>query len=446
MPRPMRDSGVAWIGQVPEGWRVKRFKFIATSMRKGCGITKDEVFENGDIPCIRYGEIYSRYANSFDRCYSKTRRECVPEPVYMRKGDIAFACTGEKVDEIGKNVLYLGESPCVAGGDILVASHEQDPSFLNYYLNCYTSQFQKSRGKAKLKVVHVRTSDIGNLLVLLPPLSEQRAIAAYLDVRCGEIDAAVAAARRSIEDYKALKKSLVFEAVTGKRGVGAAEPDRPMRDSGVAWIGPVPEGWRMAKTLYVLEMPITDGPHTTPELYDEGVPFVSAEAVSCGNGSIDFNHIRGFISEEFYQECCLKYVPRRNDIYMIKSGATTGRVSMVDTDRKFTIWSPLAVFRANEKRMIPRFLFYYLQSPCYQKEVELGWSFGTQQNIGMRALEALPVLIPPLEEQRAIAGWLDAKCGAIDALVAEKEALVADLERYRKSLVFECVTGKRGVA
>jgi len=101
---------------------------------------------------------------------------------------------------------------------------------------------------------------------------------------------------------------------------------REMKDSGIEWVGQIPNDWQIIRTLYPLQMPLTDGPHTTPELYDEGVPFVSAEAVTCGRGKIDFTHIRGYISEEFYLECCKKYVPQMYDIYMIKSGATTGNV------------------------------------------------------------------------------------------------------------------------
>jgi len=124
-------------------------------------------------------------------------------------------------------------------------------------------------------------------------------------------------------------------------------------------------------------MPITDGPHETPSAVDEidGIPFVSAEAVSCGNGSIDFEHIWGFISKEYYKECCKKYIPRIDDIYMIKSGATTGKVAIVDTERIFTIWSPLAVFRANTFIIKPKYLFYFLQSSMYLSQVELGWNY-----------------------------------------------------------------------
>ena len=154
---------------------------------------------------------------------------------------------------------------------------------------------------------------------------------------------------KQIDTLKAYKKSLITESV-----IEGLDKTVPMKDSEIEWIGYIPEHWETNRILYLLEQPITDGPHTTPEMQDTGIPFVSAEAVSCGNGRIDFDHIWGYISEEFYKECCKKYVPRRDDIYMIKSGATTGRVAIVDTDEIFTIWSPLAVFRCNKELVLPR--------------------------------------------------------------------------------------------
>ena len=278
------------------------------------------------------------------------------------------------------------------------------------------------------------------IVIPIPPHAEQEAIAAYLDEKSAAIDEIIQQAKATIEDYKAWKASVIFEAVT--KGL---DPDAEMKDSGFVWFGKVPRGWKICKTLFGLSMPITDGPHTTPELFDAGIPFVSAEAVSCGNGTIDFSHIRGYISDEFYQECCQKYIPQRDDIYMIKSGATTGRVAIVDVDFPFTIWSPLAVFRANTKRMFPRYLLYFLGSPAYLKQVELKWSFGTQQNIGMRVLEQLKICIPPLPEQEAIAAYLDTQCASIDGIIAEKQALIDELETYKKSLIFETVTGKRRI-
>ena len=220
---------------------------------------------------------------------------------------------------------------------------------------------------------------------------------------------------------------------------------RKMKDSGIEWIGEIPEGWSVSKVLHCLSMPITDGPHTTPILYDTGIPFVSAEAVSCGNGRIDFSHIRGYISEQFYKECCQKYVPEIDDIYMIKSGATTGRVAIVDTTRVFTIWSPLAVFRCNKDCMLPKFLFYYLQSPAFQKEVEFGWTFGTQQNVGMRSLEQMKVFVPPLNKQGAIANHLDYQCTQIDLLLQKALTSIEEYKKLKQAVITQAVTkGVRG--
>lgn len=129
---------------------------------------------------------------------------------------------------------------------------------------------------------------------------------------------------------------------------------------------------------------------------------------------------------------------------MIKSGATTGRVALVDTDKIFTIWSPLAVFRCNDTYDY-QYLFYFLQSDAYQKQIELAWNYGTQQNIGMRTLEKLKLCFPPLVEQREIAAFLDAKCAAINADLAKRRALIERLSDYKRSLIYEVVTGKREV-
>ena len=220
---------------------------------------------------------------------------------------------------------------------------------------------------------------------------------------------------------------------------------RKMKDSGIEWIGEIPEGWSVSKVLHCLSMPITDGPHTTPILYDAGIPFVSAEAVSCGNGRIDFSHIRGYISEQFYKECCQKYVPEIDDIYMIKSGATTGRVAIVDTTRVFTIWSPLAVFRCNKDCMLPKFLYYYLQSPAFQKEVEFGWTFGTQQNVGMRSLEQMKVCVPQLNKQDTIANYLDYQCSQIDLLLQKALTSIEEYKKLKQAVITQAVTkGVRG--
>lgn len=216
---PMKSSGVEAIGSIPHHWKIYRTKFVADAIFKGNGITKDEVVEDGDIQCIRYGEIYSKYDGSFEKTYSRTNESAITSPQYISSGDILFAGTGELVEEIGKNVVYTGKEPCLAGGDIIVLKHSQNPIFLNYALYCTSSQTQKSKGKAKLKVVHISASEIGNVIIALPPLDEQNAIAEYLDKKCEHISRLIEIKKKKIESLTQYKKSLIYEYVTGKKEV-----------------------------------------------------------------------------------------------------------------------------------------------------------------------------------------------------------------------------------
>lgn len=210
------------------------------------------------------------------------------------------------------------------------------------------------------------------------------------------------------------------------------------KDSGVEWLGEIPEHWEVVAIKRVLAIPITDGPHTTPELIEEGIPFISAESIK--NGKIDFSKKRGFISEKNHLLFSKKYNPQLWDIYMVKSGATTGNTAIVETNKTFSIWSPLAVFRANKQKVSPRYLNLFLQSSTFKISVELSWSFGTQQNIGMGILSNLPMSVPPLSEQTRIAEFLDRKTAQIDQAIAQKERLIELLKERRQVMIHQAVT------
>ena len=122
----------------------------------------------------------------------------------------------------------------------------------------------------------------------------------------------------------------------------------------------MPEHWEALPLKRIVAIPVTDGPHESPEILDEGIPFVSAEAIR--SNKIDFTRKRGFISESEHRRFCLKYHPKRNDIYMIKSGATTGNLAIVETDEEFSIWSPLAVIRVHKKKAEAQFVLAAMNS------------------------------------------------------------------------------------
>ncbi len=210
------------------------------------------------------------------------------------------------------------------------------------------------------------------------------------------------------------------------------------KDSGIEWIGEIPEHWDRIRIKSLVAIKVTDGPHETPQWIENGVPFISAEAIK-GN-KIDLDFKRGYISTEQHLEYCKKSKVLKNDILFCKSGSTTGKSALVDTDVDFGIWSPLAIIRADKNKIDYKYLFQSIQSSLFQNQVETAWTFGTQPNIGMGALENLWIAIPTLEEQQSIANYLDHKTTQIDTLIAKKEQFISLLQEERTAVINQAVT------
>jgi len=212
------------------------------------------------------------------------------------------------------------------------------------------------------------------------------------------------------------------------------------KDSGVEWIGGIPKKWNLISLKHLVSTKITDGPHETPEFVDEGIPFLSVESVQ--DNKLDFNRKRGFITEETHKEYSKKCKPQRDDVFLVKSGSTTGKSTIVETDEEFNIWSPLCIIRSDKSKVTPRFTFTSLQSFYFRRFVELGWSFGTQPNIGMGVIENIRIIVPPLSEQTQIVKYLDEQTQKIDSTVEKESQRIELLKEYRQSLISEVVTGK----
>jgi len=219
---------------------------------------------------------------------------------------------------------------------------------------------------------------------------------------------------------------------------GDLSPYDDYKEAACQWMDAIPEHWVECRIKQIVSTPVTDGPHETPKFEDEGVPFLSAESVK--NFRLDFAKKRGFISPELHRIYSKKYLPERGDIYMVKSGATTGALAIVETDEEFNIWSPLAVIRCSKALCFDRFVFYSMQSEFFQRSVELSWSFGTQQNIGMGVIENLYIARPTLDEQKQIASFLDYETAKIDALIEKQQQLIALLGEKRQAVISHAVT------
>ncbi|MCF8054002.1 MAG: restriction endonuclease subunit S [Deltaproteobacteria bacterium] len=433
-----KPSGVEWLGDVPEHWEVTLVKFVCR-------------FAYGDsLPAEdREDGAYHVYGSNGAVGTHYKPNTLAPVIVVGRKGSY------------GK--LNFSPGPIFAIDTTYFIDRRFTQNSLEW-LKYSLLPLKLDIGSKDSAVPGLAREDAYVNKFPLPPLAEQQAIAAFLDRETGRIDALIAKKERLLELLAEQRTALISESVTGKNLVAilkinpqitqknadknenhlrksAKSADKiSYKPSGVEWLGAVPEHWEALPLKRIVAIPVTDGPHETPEILDEGIPFVSAESIR--NNKIDFNKKRGFISESEHRRFCLKYHPKRDDIYMIKSGATTGNLAIVDTDEEFSIWSPLAVIRVHREKADAIFVLAAMNSKEFQTSVQLFWSFGTQQNIGMNVIENLLIPLPPLPEQQAIAAFLDRETAKIDALSAKVTTMIERLQEYRTALISSAVTGK----
>lgn len=412
MERKLKDSGHSWIGMIPEHWELHYLRGISNGFRKGDGITKEDLNPDGDIACVRYGDLYTKYDHYITTVECRTNVSKIKNPVYASYGDIYFTCSGEDVEAIGKSIAFLSKDPCLVGGDLIIMKHSQDPKFLGYSLDSYISQKQKSFGKSKLKVVHISVKDLKNIAVPLPPLAEQEAIATYLDKKCGEIDELIEVEQQMISELESYRQSVITEAVT--RGLN---PEAPEIISNIPWVSTMPSNWKEIRLKFLSK--IATGDKDTIMATDDGeYPFfVRSPKIE----KIDTYSYDG------------------EAILMAGDGVGAGRV-FHHYKGKFD-WHQ-RVYNLHElKNINGRFLYYFLLSN-FHKLIDAGSAKSTVDSVRMPMLTNFVVLVPPLSEQQEIVDYLDNKCAEIEELINIKQEKIDTLKQYRQSLIFEAVTGK----
>lgn len=430
-----KDSGVEWIGLVPEHWKVAPVKYHYDA-RLGKMIQPAAVSDRDiEVPYHRAQTVqWERIVESDIKEMWASPRDI--EQFSVSEGDLLI-CEGGDVCRAAivkqppeKNMIFQNSIHRIrskgeygVGWVMRLMQHLRSSEWIDVLCN-------------KNTIVHFTSDKLGSLECPLPPPDEQASIAAALDRETARIDALVEKKTRFIELLKEKRQALITHAVT--KGL---DPNVKMKDSGVEWIGQVPEHWAIPALKFLLSTPITDGPHETPVPAEpqDGIVFISAEAVS--SGRINFSKAWGYISRADHKRYSRKYKPQQGDIYMVKSGATTGITAMVEDNREFNIWSPLAAIRANSETA-PKFLLYALRSTEFQAGVALNWSYGTQQNIGMNVLENLPLPIPPYKEQATIAATLERETARIDALIGKAEQSITLLKERRSAFITAAVTGQ----
>ena len=395
----------------PNGVEYKKLGEIATDMYRGCGILRTQVTETG-VPCVRYGEIYTAYGIWFDRCISHTKIEYVQSPKFIDKGDILFAITGESVEEIAKSTAYVGEERCLAGGDIVVMKHNQDPKYLSYALSTIDAQKQKSKGKVKSKVVHSSVPAIKEIEIPLPPLEIQREIVQILDNFANltaELTAELAKRKKQYEHYRDML--LNFE--------GGGRYDNV--SSKIEW-----------KKLGEIATKISSGGTPKvgqPEYYDGNIPWLRTQEV-------DWNEIVETsmkITQIGLDNSSAKWI-KPNCVIVAMYGATAGKVAI--NKIPLTTNQACCNIELNQNKAHYRYVFHWL---CHRYLHLKSLGQGSQSNINAAIVRDYPIPLPPLAEQKRIVAILDrfdALCNSLsEGLPAEIELRRKQYEYYRDKLL-----------
>ena len=420
----MKESGIDWIGQIPEEWETSKIRYLVTTR-------SEKRITDSSVPYIGLENIESQ-TGKFVKTGIQVDKS---ENIVVEIGDVLF----------GKLRPYLRKYwratfTSTASSEFLVfQSSELDMNFLYYAIQSDSFIEEVNTSTYGSKMPRASWEYIKNMRIAFPTsLVEQQKIADFLDKKTAQLDKVKSLLEEQIQKLKDYRASLIYETVT--KGL---DKNVPMKDSGIDWIGQVPQGWGVKPIKHVVATPVTDGPHETPLLCETGIPFLSAEAVK--NGVLDFNYKRGYISLQDHERFKKKISPKKDDIFIVKSGATTGNVGIVNTDEIFDIWSPLALIRCKKSLAVQKYIYYYLISNIFKAQVEFNWSFGTQQNIGMGIIENIKLILPPLSEQTKISDLLDKKTYQIDQLIQIKNKQIDNINKQRQTLIYDYVTGKRRV-
>lgn len=402
-----KDSGIEWLGAMPEHWEMRRLKQVTRFEYGGSLASEDRV--PGEYDVLGSNGIVGNHEQA------NTKGPCL---VVGRKGSF------------GK--VTWSENPCFAIDTTYFVDKTHTKNFLRWLYYCLhwlkLDAFSKDSAVPGL----AREDAYQKALPYCKP-EEQQAIAFFLDRETARIDALIAKKERQIELLQEKRVALISHVVT--KGL---DPNVRMKDSGVEWLGEIPEHWTIDR-LRRLSKRVTDGAHISPDLSSEDYPFVSI--VDIKNETIDFEKClrTSAVSYEYFVKNDCR--PFKNDVLFSKDG-TVGHTALIDFDRDFVVASSLVIISPIPSRIESNFLRYWLNNSLLQQDVSLQMSGAALRRISVEKISRFPVVVPPLPEQEAIATHLDSETGKIDVLITKVQMAMEKLKEYRTSLISAAVTGK----
>ena len=388
----------------PEGVEYKTLGEIATDVYRGAGITREQVCEAG-TPCVRYGEIYTTYGVWFEKCVSSTDETLLTSKKYFGYGDILFAITGESVKDIAKCCAYIGHETCLAGGDIVVLKHNEDPKYLAYALSTTDVQRQKSQGKVKSKVVHSSVPDIKAIKVPVPPLPVQREIVRILD-NFTELTAELTARKKQYAYYR--DKLL----------------DRPHDSTKIIAIGEL-GSWSGGKT------PSMDN----SDYWEDGtMPWISSKDMKVSTLKDTEDHI----TEKAISEASMTVYPPNGVAVVTRSGILKHTLPVAFVPFATTVNQDIKILVAGEG-VLPRYAFHAIQGKSPDILAKAKKQGGTVDSLEFKKFLDYKIPLPSLEVQKRLVEVLDnfdSICADLNiGLPAEIEARQKQYEYYRDKLL-----------
>lgn len=418
-----KDSGISWIGNIPAKWCIDK---IGSVYMERHTIVSDEEYE--PLSVTKTGIVPQLDNAAKSDAHDKRKLVIAGDFVINSRSDRKGS---SGISDLNGSVSLINT--------VLEPRSNMDNSYYNFVFktDMFCDEFYKWGHGIVADLWTTRWTDMKNIYVPRPDLFEQQAIADYLDKECARIDDIVEKQRNIIEKLKKYKKSVITETVT--KGLN---PTAAMKDSGIEWIGEIPEHYKLSKLKYYARY-ITDGTHSTPEYVAEGTPFLSIKDIS--SGKLDFSDTK-YISLEQHQELSRHAPIEKGDILFTRIG-TLGVSVIVDVDIAFDIFVSVGLLKPKDNINI-NYLNYVMNSEYYYQYIQLVKAGGgtSAAKFNLFDVSNSPIIYPPLQEQTIIADYLDQKCSEIDSVIEKREKIVDLLTEYKKSLIYECVTGKKEVA
>ena len=353
----------------------------------------------------------------------------------VRKGDFAINSRSDRRGSCGISA-YDGSVSLI--NIILMPRGEMHPGYYDwlFHTSLFADEFYKWGHGIVDDLWTTRWQEMKAICVPVPPYYDQECISSFLRRKCAEIDAILEKTRTSIDEYKKLKQTIITQAVTkGIRG------DRPMKESGIEWLGMIPSDWEICrmKDVGTLQNGISKG----GEFFGTGYPFVSYGDVY---RSYELpREVKGLI--ESTSEERERYSVIKGDIFFTRTSETIEEIGYssvcLETVPSATFAGFLIRVRPFNDKLNVHFSKYYFRSQHHRIYFTKQMNLVTRASLGQSLLKSLPVLIPPKQEQVTISTYLDEQCRKIDTLICKKEELIANLEQFKKSLIYEYVTGKK---